>query len=80
MYTGRKALRPWGGEEKSRLQGPWVCWCESPGQAVRWADRDGLVWTQTTENTAGKGRPPVLQTFCFSPTSARSLAHRRDTF
>lgn len=63
---GRRHFDLGGEAEQSRPQGPWVCWCGPPRQAARWEDRDELAWTQTTENTAGKEKLPVLQTDSFS--------------
>lgn len=48
-------------------------------QCVRGKDRGEQVWTQTTEDLAGKDRPPVLQTDAFSSSISQEHGHCRGT-
>lgn len=65
---GRRHFNHWGRrtEQAAGAVCLLVCRCGSARQPVRWKDRNELVWTQTTENVAGKERLSVPQTDRFS--------------
>lgn len=73
---GRRQFDPRGREAQSRLQERWVWWCGSARQALRWEDGNELMWTQRTENMAGKDCQCYRQ-IIFPSASARSTAHCR---